>query len=779
MRCWWDFFEGDPDRPDHRWTRTYNRGATPPDQAAGQGQDEDHLEAAARTPGGEGFNEISMDDAAGEELLFVQAQHNLETKVLNDEKKVVGANLETNVRKDERRAVAGNQAIKVTGNRVIDVDGKLTTRSDSGLQTQAGEQTGISCVDGRLVITNGTASIVLDGPHVHIDAQANVRISAGQQLGLYGKQVGIDGTPEVFINSARAIPPAVARLSVAERAERGREPTRGRGGRERPPGRGNGRPQRPGGMREAEFDRRRNYRDLTRPRPRRPNEAPRAIQLPREMNDQLKLWSRRSQRAGISQGVLIDPDTYNGVVNRVDRRLEAERLRVTRLGRDLNNIFARQRNHFDELGETLNTRLDEEKLHFADVGDEYGAIFSDEEAGFFKTAGAAIKLTGETIVHIAKLGGEIVSMLAAEAANVMQFVGEMTSTVMGIQRTIEYYKELIRNPQQLLRDLLGDDLADMFGVDGPDDRLPGGRDPGNGRPPDPGNGRPRDPGNNRPPDPGRSPNRPADPGRPGQLNDRGRHNAMRNPMQGPDKGPELNDRGRHNAMRNPTQGPGQGSELNSQGRGKAIRGADKMAPTEKPKLNERGKSNSIRNADKMAPEQPRDLSNNGRSKALRQGFDGPGTNQMSGDGPMIGGQREGVGLASSTPGAGDLGNSTALAASGVGGAGKGSELSAGSAMARDGGLAASDVVGTVGSEQPSFLHSPGDGQMMVVATEAAQPLDTGSLSSSMVDAQMDGGRASNAIAQQLTDQGYAVYQRGADDWFGEMVRFGQNAATQA
>jgi hypothetical protein len=91
-------------------------------------------------------------------------------------------------------------------------------------------------------------------------------------------------------------------------------------------------------------------------------------------------------------------------------------------------------------------------------------------------------------------------------------------------------------------------------------------------------------------------------------------------------------------------------------------------------------------------------------------------------------------------------------------------------LTRAGGMGAGDVAGQVSQAGPSVLQSPGDGQLLVMPTSGAEPLDEAQLSSLMVDAQMEGKPASQAIQSALGERGYEVYQRQWGDWLSPFVR---------
>jgi type VI secretion system secreted protein VgrG len=83
-----DFLEGDPDQPIIVGS-VYNADQMPP--YLGDGPDAKHNKdnkvsgvKSCSTPGGSGYNEMRFDDTKGKEQVFVHAQRNADTRVLND-----------------------------------------------------------------------------------------------------------------------------------------------------------------------------------------------------------------------------------------------------------------------------------------------------------------------------------------------------------------------------------------------------------------------------------------------------------------------------------------------------------------------------------------------------------------------------------------------------------------------------------------------------------------------------------------------------------------------
>ncbi|MEQ4574429.1 MAG: type VI secretion system tip protein TssI/VgrG [Gammaproteobacteria bacterium] len=113
-----DFLDGDPDRPIITG-RVYNEDNMPP-----FGMEVSGLKS--KTVKGEGWNEISMHDGAGGELLNMRAQRDMVTTVLNDQNATIQNNKSTSVAANHNMSVGANQDISVGANRGITVTGNDT-----------------------------------------------------------------------------------------------------------------------------------------------------------------------------------------------------------------------------------------------------------------------------------------------------------------------------------------------------------------------------------------------------------------------------------------------------------------------------------------------------------------------------------------------------------------------------------------------------------------------------------------------------------------------------
>ncbi len=198
-----DFLEGDPDRPIITGS-VFNADQMPPFSLPGAG-----IQMGMKShssPGGGGFNEISMTDTKGQEGMTVHAQYDMSTTVEHDQTLTVhnnrtetvdGTHTET-VKKDTTVTISeGNLVHNVAaGTASYTVKKKITIDSTAAeihitaaneIKLMTGASTLVMAKDGTITLSGkdvsviGSASVNASGPKVAASGTQEVKIGVGAQ----------------------------------------------------------------------------------------------------------------------------------------------------------------------------------------------------------------------------------------------------------------------------------------------------------------------------------------------------------------------------------------------------------------------------------------------------------------------------------------------------------------------------------------------------------------------------------------------------------------------
>ncbi len=203
------FFGGDPDHP-VIVGRLFNTTSPIPSKLP-----EEKTATTWRSsssPGGEGWNEITFEDARGQERVYMQAERDLEKLVKANESASVGGNRSRQVAATETVTIGLAQTIAVGGGRSVSVGvddettvGQRYAVSVAPAAAEGGKQllpTGFEMVNRKITLTTGEATITLEGPNITLDAAASILLNAAANITINGRaDIHLGGGANVVIRA--------------------------------------------------------------------------------------------------------------------------------------------------------------------------------------------------------------------------------------------------------------------------------------------------------------------------------------------------------------------------------------------------------------------------------------------------------------------------------------------------------------------------------------------------------------------------------------------------
>jgi type VI secretion system secreted protein VgrG len=174
------------------------------------------------SPGGDGFNELRFEDAAGAERVDLTAQRDLDVKVGRDCTVTIGRHESVTVRGDVRRTVVGRQVDAVDGDAELSSKGQLTIsgvgveiNSSKTMKLHAAGDMTLSTDANRTDQTHGNHFIQsgstymrsqdvvqVVAPHFHVFADDIRLVRGGSSIVISNSGITITSTGDVEVNGA-------------------------------------------------------------------------------------------------------------------------------------------------------------------------------------------------------------------------------------------------------------------------------------------------------------------------------------------------------------------------------------------------------------------------------------------------------------------------------------------------------------------------------------------------------------------------------------------------
>lgn len=211
-----EFLEGNPDLPLVVGS-VYNADQTPPYEPRKGGVVSG---LRSNTHKGSGYNEMSMDDTAGKEMITIHAQYDMQTTVEHDETHTVHNNRTVAVDVDHSETVGNNQTWSIGVDQTGDVGSnqKLTVGANQEETIGADRTVSVGANDSvsvgqKLEIVAGTEiSITVGGASITMKADGTIDI-AGVNITVDGVKIALTGKSEVsataIASSVKATPASV------------------------------------------------------------------------------------------------------------------------------------------------------------------------------------------------------------------------------------------------------------------------------------------------------------------------------------------------------------------------------------------------------------------------------------------------------------------------------------------------------------------------------------------------------------------------------------------
>lgn len=194
-----EYIEGNPDLPLVTGCVYNGRNAPPAELEANKTRSVFKTDSV----GGEGFNELTFEDKAGEEYIYMHAQKNMQLHVLNSREKRVEFDDNATIGNNSNLAVAANRTETIDGEMGVTVKGNMTEKADSDKGTK---------VAGNYNISAGGDVTIKAGGEIVLDASKVTLVSGGAALVVQGGAV--NAAP--MLNVGSASPGAAALPAIPE-----------------------------------------------------------------------------------------------------------------------------------------------------------------------------------------------------------------------------------------------------------------------------------------------------------------------------------------------------------------------------------------------------------------------------------------------------------------------------------------------------------------------------------------------------------------------------------
>ncbi|EHK0753059.1 type VI secretion system tip protein VgrG [Vibrio parahaemolyticus] len=206
------FLNGDPDQPIVTG-RTYHETNVPPYPLP---ENKTKTVLRSKTHQGKGFNELSFEDQAGKEKLYLHAQKDMETEVLNDQVVNVKRDLHTtvdnerftHVKQDEHHTVDGHVHQHVKKDHSLNVDGSMHHKANGRYAMEAKDEVHLKAGQKVVIEASSELTLKVGGSFIKVDASGVSLVGAGINLNSGGSA----GSGQGFAGQLPSLPLGIESL---------------------------------------------------------------------------------------------------------------------------------------------------------------------------------------------------------------------------------------------------------------------------------------------------------------------------------------------------------------------------------------------------------------------------------------------------------------------------------------------------------------------------------------------------------------------------------------
>ena len=195
------YLEGDPDRPLVTGV-VYNAGQMPPYQLPDE-KTKSYIKTNT-SDGGDGFNEIRLEDKKDKEQVFIHAQRNMDvrvkndslTRVLNDRHQIIGTDEKGKVG-DQREMVYQDKHLNVKRHQIEHIEGNHQLMIGNGESSEGGNLDVVIEKQAQLTVGQNGCNVIIDG-------NVKQKVGGNQSLTISGNHLeSVSGNHSVKVTGNR------------------------------------------------------------------------------------------------------------------------------------------------------------------------------------------------------------------------------------------------------------------------------------------------------------------------------------------------------------------------------------------------------------------------------------------------------------------------------------------------------------------------------------------------------------------------------------------------